>query len=69
MLSRIGKSWHWYDWIFIGIIVIVIVGAIQAVAPTSGLAIALHQGFHFLALILGWLANFLILVASLLNQL
>jgi hypothetical protein len=69
MLSRISVKWRWYDWIFIAIAIIVIVGAIQIVAPTSGLAISLHRGFHALALGLGWVANGLIALASLLNQL
>jgi hypothetical protein len=46
MLSRISLKWKWYDWLFVAIAVIVIVGAIRVVAPNSGLSQSLHQGFH-----------------------
>lgn len=69
MLSRVSSKWRWYDWLFIAIAVIVIVGAIRAVAPTSGLSLALHQGFHALALGLQWIGNGLLALAQLLNQL
>jgi hypothetical protein len=69
MLSRFSARWRWYDWLFIAIAVIVIVGAIRVVAPTSGLAQALHQGFHALALGLQWIASGLAALAQLLGQL
>jgi hypothetical protein len=69
MLSRMGSKWRWYDWIFIGVIVIVVVGAITHIAPTSGLAESLHTGFHALALGVAWVGNGLLALASLLNQL
>jgi hypothetical protein len=69
MLSRLSVKWRWYDWIFIAVAVIVIVGAIRVVAPTSGLSQSLHQGFHALALGLQWIANGLSALAQLLNQL
>ena len=69
MLSRISARWRWFDWIFVAIAVIVIVGAIRVVAPTSGLSQSLHQGFHALALGLQWIANGLSALAQLLNQL
>lgn len=69
MLSRVSLKWKWYDWIFVAIAVIVIVAAISYVAPTSGLAKSLHQGFHALALGLQWIANGLSALAQLLNQL
>jgi hypothetical protein len=50
-------------------VVIVIVGAIRVVAPTSGLSQSLHQGFHALALGLQWIASGLSALAQLLNQL
>jgi hypothetical protein len=50
-------------------VVIVIVGAIRVVAPTSGLSQSLHQGFHALALALQWIANGITVLAQLLNQL
>jgi hypothetical protein len=61
--------WRWFDWLFIAIVIIVIVGTIRVVAPTSGLSQALHQGFHALALGVGWIANGLSALAQLLNQL
>ena len=48
---------------------IVIVGAIRVVAPSSGLSQALHQGFHALALGVQWIANGFLALAQLLNQL
>ena len=69
MLSRLSVKWRWFDWIFIAVAVIVIVGAIRVVAPTSGLSQSLHQGFHALALGLQWIANGLSALAQLLNQL
>jgi hypothetical protein len=69
MLSRLSVKWRWYDWIFIAVAVVVIVGAIRVVAPTSGLSQSLHQGFHALALGLQWIANGLSALAQLLNQL
>jgi hypothetical protein len=69
MLSRFSTRWRWYDWIALAIAVIVIVGALRVVAPTSGLSQALHQGFHALALGLEWIANGLSALAQLLNQL
>jgi hypothetical protein len=69
MLSRFSTRWRWYDWLFVAIAVIVIVGAIRVVAPTSGLSQSLHQGFHALALGLEWIANGLSALAQLLNQL
>jgi hypothetical protein len=69
MLSRLSVKWRWYDWIFLALVVIVIVGAIRVVAPTSGLSQSLHQGFHALALGVQWIANGLSALAQLLNQL
>jgi hypothetical protein len=69
MLSRVSVRWRWYDWLFIAIVVIVIVGAIRVVAPTSGLSQSLHQGFHALALGLQWIARGLSALAQLLGQL
>ena len=69
MLSRISARWRWFDWIFVAVAVIVIVGAIRVVAPTSGLSQSLHQGFHALALGVQWIANGLSALAQLLNQL
>jgi hypothetical protein len=69
MLSRFSARWRWYDWIFIAIALIVIVGAIRLVAPSSGLSQSLHQGFHALALGLQWIANGLSALAQLLSQL
>jgi hypothetical protein len=69
MLSRISARWRWFDWLFVAVAVIVIVGAIRLVAPTSGLSQSLHQGFHALALGLEWIANGLSALAQLLNQL
>lgn len=69
MLSRLSYRWRWYDWIAVALVVIVIVGAIRAVAPTSGLSQSLHHGFHALAVGLGWIANGLSDLAQLLNQL
>jgi hypothetical protein len=69
MVSRVSKGWRWYDWIFVLIGIIVLCRAIQILAPTSGLAHALHQGFHTLAIGLEWIAGGLTALASLLNQL
>jgi hypothetical protein len=69
MLSRFSTRWRWYDWIFVAVAVIVIVGAIRVVAPTSGLSQSLHQGFHALAVGLQWIANGLSALAQLLGQL
>ena len=69
MLSRVSLRWRWYDWLFVAVVVIVIVGAIRVVAPTSGLSQALHQGFHALALGVGWIASGLSALAQLLGQL
>lgn len=69
MLSRVSSKWRWYDWLFVAIAIIVIVGAIRVVAPTSGLSHSLHQGFHALALGLQWIGNGLLAAAQLLNGL
>ena len=69
MLSRVSSRWRWFDWLFVSVVIIVIVGAIRVVAPTSGLSQALHQGFHALALGLQWIGNGLSALAQLLNQL
>ena len=69
MLSRFSTRWRWYDWIVLAIAVIVIVGVIRVVAPMSGQSQSLHQGFHALALGVGWIANGLSALAQLLNQL
>jgi len=61
--------WKWYDWIFVALVVIVLVGAIRVVAPNSGLSQALHQGFHALAVGLQWIASGLSALAQLLGQL
>jgi hypothetical protein len=69
MLSRMSLRWKWYDWIFVAIVVIILVGAIRVVAPNSGLSQALHQGFHALSVSLQWIANGLSALAQLLGQL
>ncbi len=69
MLSRFSMRWRWFDWLFVAIVVIVIVGAIRVVAPTSGLSQALHQGFHTLAVGLQWIASGLSALSQLLGQL
>ncbi len=69
MLSRVSLRWKWYDWVFVIVAVIVLVGAIRVVAPNSGLSQALHQGFHALAVGLQWIGGGLSSLAQLLNQL
>ena len=69
MLSRMSARWRWYDWIALALVIIVIVGAIRLVAPTSGLSQSLHQGFHALSLGVQWIANGLSALAQILNQL
>jgi hypothetical protein len=69
MLSRMSNRWRWFDWLFVAIVVIIIVGAIRVVAPTSGLSQALHQGFHALAVGLQWIGSGLSALAQLLGQL
>ena len=69
MLSRMSLRWKWYDWLFVIVAVIILVGAIRVVAPTSGLSQALHQGFHALAVGLQWIGSGLSALAQLLNQL
>jgi hypothetical protein len=69
MLSRLSTRWRWYDWLFLVVAVIVIVGAIRVVAPSSGLSQSLHQGFHALALGVQWIANGFSALAQLLGQL
>jgi hypothetical protein len=69
MLSRLSLKWTWYDWVFVIVVVMVLVGAIRVVAPNSGLSQALHQGFHALAVGLQWIAGGLSALAQLLGQL
>jgi hypothetical protein len=69
MLSRFSMRWRWFDWVFVMIVIIVIVGAIRVVAPASGLSQALHQGFHALAVGLQWIASGLSELSQLLGQL
>lgn len=69
MLSSRASKWKWYDWIFIAVVVIVVCVLIQVAIPDSGLAKALHTGFHAFALGLQWIAGGLISLAGLLNQL
>jgi len=69
MLSQRAKSWRWYDWVLFLLLVIIIVVGIRLIAPTSGLAHALHTGFHALVLGLQWIATGLNDLAGLLNQL
>ena len=69
MLSQRAKGWRWYDWLVAFVVLIIVCVIIEKSLPTSGLAQALHTGFHFLALGVGWIANGLIALASLLNQL
>jgi len=64
-----SNRWRWFDWLFVAIVVIIIVGAIRVVAPTSGLSQALHQGFHALAIGLQWIGSGLSALAQLLGQL
>jgi hypothetical protein len=64
-----SMRWRWYDWLCVAVVVIVIVGAIRAIAPTSGLSQALHQGFHALSVGLRWIASGLSDLAQLLGQL
>ncbi len=69
MLSRLSLRWRWFDWIFVTVVVIVLVGAIRMVAPDSGLSQALHQGFHALSVGLEWIASGLADLVQLLGQL
>ena len=69
MLSRLSLRWRWFDWLFVAVVVIVIVGALRVVAPNSGLSQALHQGFHALSVGLQWIASGLADLAQLLGQL
>jgi len=69
MLSRFSARWRWYDWLVLAIVIVVLVGAIRVVAPTSGLSQSLHQGFHALSVGLQWIASGLSALAQLLGQL
>jgi hypothetical protein len=69
MLSRLSMRWRWFDWLFVAVVIIVIVGAIRVVAPSSGLSQALHQGFHALSVGLQWIASGLSALAQILGQL
>jgi hypothetical protein len=69
MLSRLSLRWRWFDWLFVAVVVIVIVGAIRVVAPNSGLSQALHQGFHAISVGLQWIGSGLVDLAQLLGQL
>ena len=69
MLSRLSMRWRWFDWIFVAVVAIIIVGAIRVVAPNSGLSQALHQGFHALSVGLQWIGSGLADLAQLLGQL
>ena len=69
MLSRRASGWKWFDWIFFVFAVIVVCVLIRVVLPGSGLAQALHTGFHALVLFLQWIAGGLNNLASLLDQL
>lgn len=55
--------------LFVLAAVVVICVLIQQFAPSSGLAKAIHAGFHVFALALQWLATGLNYLAALLNQL
>jgi hypothetical protein len=50
-------------------VLIIIVGALRVIAPTSGLSQALHQGFHALSVALQWIGSGLSALAQLLGQL
>jgi hypothetical protein len=65
------SSWgmKFFDVIFMIFVVIIVCAGIQLAFPSSGLAHAIHQGFHFLAILLGWIAGGLTALAQLLNQL
>ena len=69
MLSRMSLRWKWFDWLFVIVVVIIIVGAIRVVAPNSGLSQALHQGLHALSVGLQWVGSGLSDLAQLLGQL
>jgi hypothetical protein len=69
MLSARFAKWKWFDIIAFFFIVIVVCTVIQLAFPGSGLAKAIHTGFHFLAIGLEWIAAGLTSLASLLNQL
>lgn len=69
MISRFTKSNKWYDVLALLIVIVVICAAIQIVAPGSGIAKAIHTGFHALSLFVEWLAGGLTALSQLLNQL
>jgi len=69
MLSRRASGWKFYDWIVFVFIVIVVCVLIRMIDPNSGVAHALHLGFHALVLFLQWIAIGLNNLAGLLNQL
>ena len=69
MLSQRAKAWRWYDWIAFVFVVIIVCMLIRMIDPNSGVAHALHTGFHALVLLLQWIATGLNDLAGLLNQL
>ena len=69
MLSRRAASWKWFDWFVFLFVVIFVCVVIHLAWPDSGLAKALHTGFHAFAIGLQWIANGLNALAGLLNQL
>jgi hypothetical protein len=69
MLSARFAKWKWFDIVAFLFIVIVVCAAIELIAPGSGLAKAIHTGFHFFAIVLEWIAGGLTALATLLNQL
>lgn len=69
MLSRMSSKWRWFDWIVALFVLVAAVAIIRAVAPDSGFAQGLHQGFHSVALFLAWVANGLNSFSGILEQL
>ena len=69
MISRFTKGKPWYDFLAFLILLIAVCAFIQLALPGTGLAKAIHTGFHFLSLLLDWIAAGLTSIASLLNQL
>ena len=57
MLSRMSLKWKRYDWVLVLFIAIVILTLMQVLMPNTGLAHALHQGFHALAIGVAWIGN------------
>jgi hypothetical protein len=73
MLSKRTSGWKLRDWflLFLGLAFLVplFVAIVHGVAPSSGLANAMHQGGHTVSNFLLWISAGLTTIANWFNQL